>query len=982
MAVRAALFCLLLTLVLAAGAQQQVNIDTGGDPDSRLELRNYMLPDGTTVTFYVLTGNPVTITVGEQELRANHVEIDLQRQELRVIGHGTFISGSETVEGMDLVIDLSGETFSARQVLVITGAVDVVGAEAYRVPGQISFTDGSFSPCSRCGQQVEDFGFRAERLELFPGDRLVAFEVTMLIRGREFLHLPLMVVPLAAPQRQPRLLIAQGTETERAQVALDWPYVSGPNSYGTFSIRYHADVDPAGTGLARRLLGGAIETQYLGGGLSHLWYTDVGAGTFDFMYVPSFLDASHPAGRQLAQFNFRYSYATVDDALPEGAPRAEVLVERDDTRRHGLIEYRALLLQPSDPVMVRVFTQGFFDLIAGDSVIDPSWFGRRDPRRTLFELGISPLDDSPIVLGVLRLSRLRLEGGIFEDATNPALRSVSTSLLSQAARLHAGHTIEMPGVTLWPGLEISGRNVFGGWYYSSGQRLIDWSTRGVATQQFGEWGRLSLTFTRELTEGETPFRFDQLPLRERTDATAELRVVPARWLTLSASTGYVFTDSRNPRAEGWQPLTATATLFDNVSWLSLVLRNQRDLETGDPGNLDVELTLRQSGRGLNASLGVSYIHDLDPEFSRDGAVPENDTSTALAATLSWENVRIEFGWGYNFEPSVPDNPDEPLRYWEPFELDVMLGSMRSGDDTPGFRVSWARDLNYDRPSEFEYEGRFMLGRLEISALQRFRLPQGGLERSRLRVSYPGYLQFEATGVMLLQPEWVWLPADEDQARTVTLALTDAPLRGPQQWQVRYATTLDPRMTTLAGGTGGRRNTTLELRALLEQERVGDGFFSVDLFVDLPLRDDALARSYLRRATVSLGMDWGGRVGLQGSLGYRGTYSAALEEVTRGELALNNVALTVRVLDDLYVGAVLNDVWDLTGNSTTMARFNFQPEFLVMWNRCCWALYGSWNSATGQVRIALTTPGASTGITEVFNTPLLLPGRHGDTGGAP
>ena len=187
------------------------------------------------------------------------------------------------------------------------------------------------------------------------------------------------------------------------------------------------------------------------------------------------------------------------------------------------------------------------------------------------------------------------------------------------------------------------------------------------------------------------------------------------------------------------------------------------------------------------------------------------------------------------------------------------------------------------------------------------------------------------------------------------------------------------MTTLTGETGGRRDTSLEVRVLLEDEPLATSSFSVDLFVDLPLKDDRQPMSYLRRANLTLGTNLGERVGLQGTLGYRGTFSLADVEVSRGELTLTNVALTVRVLDELYVGAMLNDVWDLTGNSDEIARFNLQPEFMVMWNRCCWALYGSWNTSTGQVRVALTTPGASQGLTEEFGTPWQFPSRHETAG---
>ncbi len=968
---------ILLALLLAGGslAQSVLNVNTFDDPDSRLELRNYVLPDGTEVTFYVLYGNPVVVTMDDQELRANHVEVDFERRELRIVGQGSFFNGSETVEGSDLVIDITAESFTGHDVLVITSAMDVTGTSAYRVPGQISFTEGYFSPCTRCGQEVDDFGFRAGRLELFPGDRLVAFEVTLQIRGRQVMYLPFLVVPLARQDRQPRLSFIQGTETERARIELDWPYVWGPQAYGTFSVRYHADVDTSAGGLPGRLLGGSVDVSYLGGGVDHRFHTDAGAGRFTLMYVPSFLDAEHEDGRTPALLAYRFEYASAQEATEPGTMDSEVLIERDDERRMGMIEYHARLTHVDEHISTLVRSQGFFDLHRFDDELDPSWWSRRTPRRTLFQIQVRPRSATQIELGVLRLSNLLLELGVFEDATNPALRAITTSTLMQAGRVHASHRIELPALRMWSGFELTGTSTFSGWYYSGGQRLIDWSSRVGAKQQLGELGSLNLSFTRDVTEGETPFRFDQLPLRERSHADADLRFVPFTWVNLTARTGFVFTDSRNPRAEGWQTLDTTLTLFADRQWISLVFSNERDLKTGDPGNLETELTLRASDRDASASVTATYTHDLDKDFAEDGAEPVNETATRLSATVQRENLRVELDWGYNFEPEAQDEADEPLRYWEPFNLGVTLGSMRANDEKAGFRLQWTRDMNHDRPDAFQVEGRFMTGPLEVSLMQRFRLPEGGIERSSLSVGYPNYFVFEATGVVLVRPEWVWLEPGGDHARNITLSLADNPERGPQLWQIRYATTLDPKMNTLGGSIGGRRNTSLELRALLEEETVGDNSFSVDFFLDVPLADDQLAGTYLRRANLTLGVDFQRRVGLQGTLGYRGTWSPAQEEVTRGDLTLDNVALTVRVLDDLYVGAVLNDVWNLQGESTTRARFNLQPEFMVMWNRCCWALYGSWNSATGQIRVSLTTPGAETGLTEEFESPLLLPNRH-------
>ena len=79
---------------------------------------------------------------------------------------------------------------------------------------------------------------------------------------------------------------------------------------------------------------------------------------------------------------------------------------------------------------------------------------------------------------------------------------------------------------------------------------MEWLTRLVARQAFGRTGNLSVTYTRDVREGETPFRFDILPYRSRTDVRSQLRLDPTAWLRFEQSGGYVFHDDRNPDEEG------------------------------------------------------------------------------------------------------------------------------------------------------------------------------------------------------------------------------------------------------------------------------------------------------------------------------------------------------------------------------------------------------------------------------------------------
>ena len=119
------------------------------------------------------------------------------------------------------------------------------------------------------------------------------------------------------------------------------------------------------------------------------------------------------------------------------------------------------------------------------------------------------------------------------------------------------------------------------------------------------------------------------------------------------------------------------------------------------------------------------------------------------------------------------------------------------------------------------------------------------------------------------------------------------------------------------------------------------------------------------------------LGIQGSLQY--TATASDTEVSRSTLRFDDFAITTRFLNDFYLSMILGsdvdgETWVLS-DSNGESSFNFQPEFRFTWNRCCWALYSSWDSATGTLSITLTTPGGTEGLGGVFeDTPLKLPGE--------
>jgi hypothetical protein len=967
---RLALSLALLTtsaLVLAA----TIEVDGSADPNSRLELRRYLLPDGTEAELYVLEGDPIVVVIdGVQRIEGRLIEFDPQARVVRIVGPGSFETEEQRIEGIDLEIALDEERLLGRDVLIVLSEIDVSGLEAVRHPGQIDVRGGLFSPCSRCDQETWDYGFRAHSLRVYPGDRLVAEGVTVLVRDVPVLWLPGLVLPLAEGDRQPVLRIDRATAAQRARVELRWPYVAGRESLGTFTVRYEADVDVADAGgISGRLLGGSVTTSYLGGSLDHRLYTDTGSGRLQVTFTPAFLSPTAPGGRTPARWSVIARFES-DPALPP--PAIAVRLERVDARIPGRWEYGLALEGEAEGVRGRFDSQGFIDGAAFhaagvDPLVSPSYADRTTPRATFARVRLEPLRVGDLRVGPLQLDALAVDLGAFADVSNPANRAAAARAVSDGGRVLVRHAQTLAPLGLWSGATVDGRNDFEGRYYDTAERLVRWRSVVTFRQEFGGAGSLTLQADRDVNEGETPFRFDAIPLRNRSDATARLVLTPVRWLRAETRGGYTFGDTRRPEDVGWNDLDSSLRLFADRSWIDLELRNRYDLKTPDPGTLDSILTVQARSTTLDLRVRVTHVQDMLPE---PGLPLVSDTRTdASWRTALDRTLAIELSTGYRYQP--PLEADGDRRFWDPLDVRLSLGSMAEHDPRPGVRGQLLYDVHADRATRLQVDARAAIGSAEVDGFQRFELPDGGPSDSRLRLRWPGVLSAEARGLVLLRPTWLGLAEGAARARTVSVQVRDLPERGDARFQLTHRTTVDP---NLAEGEGGRRNSSLELRVSLLQERLGPVSLSVDGSAEWALADDVLERTHLRRSSVTFGLDAFERVGVQGGLSYLGSYSAARGELSRSELVLDRVTLTVRATDELVVGARMTDVWDFTRSRADRSPWNFQPELFLLWDRCCWAFAASWNSATGAVRLVLTGPGAETGLEEILESPLTLPRR--------
>lgn len=971
---RLALMCLGLALAGFAAAAR-ISIDAAADPDSRLEIRTVTLPDGSEVALYVLTGEGLVVRIDSDELVADHVEVDLTNRLVRVVGRGSFTTGGESVTADDLVIDLRAESFAGDDVLIVTDAIDVRGDRASRVPGLIRVALGYFSPCTRCGQELDDYAFEAAQIEIYPGDRLVAYDVTVLVRGAAVLALPLMVLPLAPPQRQPRLEWVTGSATARARLALSWPYAAGADAYGDVGLRYYADVLPGGSTLGDALLGGSVLTSYLGGSLEHRFYTQRGKGEFRVDFTPSFLTygpagtTAPPTGSTDPAFVVRFAYA---DEEVLGPPQTAFELSRDDARRARIWEAGYSTVRVADGVKGTFSSRVFYDLDPADGVSAPSYASRAVPLQTFARLRLEP-ETVPVDMGLLRLERLFVDLGAFEDRSNALNRSAALTPVLQGGRVVESHALSLTPLNLWAGARLEGRTDFTGYYYDTAERQVEWSSDLTFRQDLGRLGNLGLSYSRNVREGETPFRFDVFPYRNRSDVRAQLRLDPLPWLRFEQAGGYVLVDDRDPAGVGWSPLESTLTLLGNVDWIGLTVKNSYDPKTPDPGTIDATLALRSRGP-VTAALEVRHQEDLLLTPDRLTGEPRDTSQTSLTASAGVAGV-VDVGvkTAYRYAPPTPA-PGAPPDHFDDLEVSVTLGTLAHTDATPGLKVTYARDLDAGRVSAFGVEGAATLGPLQFDAAERISLPTGRLASSRLRLAWPGVAAAQADGLLWLDTAWLGLPQPASYARGLAFTLEDAPLAGRPSWQVKFTTLLDPAAAP-AGAALGYRDSTLAGRVLLVDEVAGPVRFSVDGFAELLWADDRQPSTYLRRANLTFGVDLFERVGLQGTVGYAGSYDLAGARVSSGRLTLQEVALMARPTDDLYLGAVLNETWDLTGNDPARPAFSLRPRFVVVWNRCCWALYGSWDSKSGAVAVTLTTPGATQGIGHVFDTGWVIPRRE-------
>ncbi len=1025
---RVALFLLMALLSVSHAVEVDIL-----DADN-LELRPIQVPGGGETELIVITGSPVRLTVDGDLIVAEYIEFDRESRIMRIVGPGNVAYENVATKGRDYLLDLGSGELNFEDVFIFTEPLDIEGTQATRMPGQIDISTGVFSPCSRCRQDVQDYRFRAERLNLYPGDRLVAFNVTVYLRELPSFFLPLMVIPLGPEERRPRFNLERGSPSNNylASAELDWPYVVGADAFGTASLRYFANVYPGlSSGPAETILGGTVLQNYLGGGFDHRFYTERGQGTAQFFYTPPLLEYDSPPGDPELigpptqdEYTYTFGYDT-EEAL--GGPQASVLLNRDDPSNQRIFNLTARLSNAYGGFDFGYVTQTYFDLNLDDEALLPAYETSEGALRTYARVQVSPEEDLTFSVGPFTLTNLLLEAGVYEDyanSSNPtALASpllLGGSPIIRGGRLLERHTVTLGTLSPFPGSSVSGSTSYTGQIYTTtnpggeNERLVDWATTLNADQTFAG-GSFGLDFSRVILEGETPFRFDaRTTPSNRTALSADLSLTPAEWLSVSVEETYVFEDNRNSDDEGAGPIETRVELFNNVEWLDASLEQAYDVQENDPGLLGASVGFTSPDDVLTGSVRLDGVYDLAQRPpDRVTTTPVNESEADLEASVGYSAytaLDLSIGYDFNATDSAfddfddgyeggfgddiidPGEDDDGTPLYKPLEVGLTLGTTTQEDALPSVRASLSRDLNRGEVESLGVEANTRLGPLELAAEQSFdadfvtdpAATPTFTSDSSLTLSYPDIIELRATGFSLLPPLLLGLASGSEDATSYEVSLADLTQQDTTKlYELIYTTSYgrvafdDP--NSEVGYYDTSLSATVNLPINFVPTPLGPLGFGVEFSGELSLADAARSTTYFSDGALSLTTDFFSRFAVQGGLSYEADYSdydEGLGDFSRQSVAFSDFGVTLRLWEDLYVSALLdNEIWEFTGNDTANPPYEFQPIIYVTLDRCCWAFYGALDTETGTVSLTLGYPGSAEGLTGAFNSPFTLPGRR-------
>lgn len=636
----------------------------------RLELRN---ENGEELI--ILTGTPVKLDRGGELIEAPKVIYNRTRKRLMLSGGVRYKDKQgQVIQADDLDLDTSDESFEAISVKIESGEFYLTGPICERAAGQILLQKGYLTPCQRCAQNTPDYAFEANEVVLYPGDRIIARGVWVLLRGEKVLYLPAMLLYLS--ERRPKLEVGS-TDTDGAYVFADLPYVSDFGLGYTF-LRY-------------------FENRGWGIGFDHF---GVGAAKerYQFLYLPAIAlpegsTAPTATSDGIWVYNLQYQLDNPDWHYSASIKRDDLAGTTSPLGDPfpsfgGQVDYTEFKLEAATQTNLPGAAEPFYRLTL-DGYIDHNKTLGRTPRSTpqrLPEVEVSfprgYQNSSFSINGSVQL-------GFYEAPSNPFNRTARNTPYLAAGRLQLVHnetyTLTSPP---WPGLGFSLSNNFKGIYYTTRnsqgelERLINWQTNATLSQTLGPV-KFGLNFQRNTIEGGTPFAFDFPGRTTRTTyLTGTFDYAPDPAFSFSAKA------TRDLENRVFDPL-ATFTLRNQPwPWFSLTNTVSRDIQNGKWGLLSTNLSLTPQP----FSFTLSYTRNL--ELGLNGALSTRIAYSPLPWSFSastgyrWSDVQEKETRPLVCDPATPFNCVLQYNRYDPLQL-----SASYNPENLNTSLQHSRDLN-------------------------------------------------------------------------------------------------------------------------------------------------------------------------------------------------------------------------------------------------------------------------------------------------
>ncbi|MFC4638971.1 hypothetical protein [Deinococcus hohokamensis] len=888
----------LLTLGLLAGSLGAAEARTVRIISAdTLELRQV---DGQELV--IITGENVELRVDDDVVRARRVEFNRTRRTLTLVGAARYTTArdGQDLRGENLVVDLGAEQITGEDVLISDAALEIRGSEVERIPGQLRATGSYFTTCARCGRTPNDFAFRAERLIVYPGDRLVAYRAQFLIVDVPVLFLPVLVLPLNDADRQPRLMIGRDA-VDGNVVEADLPFSIGSSTLGTTLLRYYENRSPSfGAGVALRSY-----------------------APLPFVDRVNLYTLANPRPRA-ADGSVQPGYDLDFDLSVRGrVPLSEAV--RD-------LDYRLDVVRRDIGKSETDTTRGVTNVNFGARVEYPRFtaeFNYVDRFGPEAKTAISPVLKEPEVIidpklytnGNLSLDT-RLSAGQYTGQSNPLSRSATEQGVNiSTTRLEEQHDLSYSAQP-WPGADLRLRNTFTGRYYGTGARTVDLLLSSELTQRFN--GDNTVTFgARYLRrEGTSPFAFDAIAGRLLSaPLSVTLSTVPVKDVQFGVS--YTRDLFLAPDAQG--PLGLTLNV--NRLPLNLSASLQHNLDTGELQDFRYNVTLSDPNAGTVK---------VTPAQPATATTPARPATTTRSSPWPFPNLSLNATGGYTrsagllpFRVSATVTGDLRSNYFTVYAVNDFKTRPLSEVGTT-FSLSTTRDV--------------VLNPVTVAGGETFYLEPARMS-GNLSVTWRNY-RAATTHDLLLSP-----PAGATSSGTFTFSVGTV-AGSATNWSLVYGGPYDLRR----GGF-----TAPTLTGSFRTTRPGQ---SLGLVAVVNVAGLDQKRTELVRVDADTSWQFGTRAAISGRVLYSrnriGTYP---DDKATDTLTFTPLQATVAIggSDTEKPGAYLTGSLRQTFTWVDGVRQNPMPISPVIGltiDRCCWALQAEADLGLGRYRLAIGLPGQS------------------------